>query len=836
MNKFIVIPLLFCYITVSYGQKDTLWFDKKWKETTKKNAHFYRPSVKKEGKLYRVNDFYINGSLQMTGLSKRKDSINIFQAVWYNEQGHPTKELNCDKDKRNGTCTYYIEKEDKTTIAREELTYKDGKVIKTIYFEGDKNGIRLEGYYDNGMTVKNIYYDKNGKEIGQATYNDGQTVGKKVQYYYNPMRVKSITEYQLGTPVFTRSFYPNGSPRNQFNETTLTETFYDDQGNRLGAIKYQYSKESKYKTPYEGTAYSFSYKNPSSIEKIKTFKRGLVIGIDEFNEQGILIKREEYTDEGIPVKIISYDNTGRQIGVLQKINDKLEGRLVETKKADNKDITYKNGIVQEAIEYYTDTTSIFLHLKDSLITYYDISGKKLGKLKVIPKENHYSSGILGAAYYEPTPVEGSLFKINYKNKIVEKHEFKNKKLRAKTTYTYLEDDNLYKEMEIYNDKDASKTITYYINGGKKSEISYDLNSYRKKSMAVYYDKTGKVMASYNFKTKTGTEYKYFYRTDQIETMKQYEEGKLIKIKSYQKEYNLNTGEYEYVLREEVDINSQALFYSKEGKLIAQATFTNQKPTGKMYDYKKHREIYMKNGLKEGSYRKFNYDEETLQEKGYYLNDKKHGTFTYYYQNGKKQKEENYREGEKEGYTIYYNKNGSEDSRLLYKNGKPFEGQKPSLYGNKKFYKDGAIIKEIQQKENQKTITEYLSEHETNTTIYDSIGNTLLSYGELNNQLHGKVVQYQNNKPRYTAVFSKGKLTKGTVWIKADSQFQSEAYSQLNREEDLVTIKTYNKENILLFNGTINPALYKNYNENILSYKLGIRNIYRENLYIFELPE
>nr|BFF40212.1 hypothetical protein BACY1_20170 [Tenacibaculum mesophilum] len=165
MKSFFTIALLLYCITIAKAQKDTLWLDKNWKETNKENAFFYRNPIKKEGKLYRVNDFYIDGTLQMTGLSKYKDSIYLQQAFWYTKEGKLIKKMSFDDKQLKGISTYYTESKDKkTTIAIEEVTYENGKITKRIFFEGDKNDIRYEHYYDKGKITKEIYYGKKGKK------------------------------------------------------------------------------------------------------------------------------------------------------------------------------------------------------------------------------------------------------------------------------------------------------------------------------------------------------------------------------------------------------------------------------------------------------------------------------------------------------------------------------------------------------------------------------------------------------------------------------------------------------------------------------------------------
>ncbi|MEJ4089210.1 hypothetical protein [Galbibacter orientalis] len=78
MKSYTAAFLVFIYTTTAFAQQDTLWFNGGWDNTAKDKAHFYRPPVK-NGKrnLYRITDYYINGNIQMTGLSKFKDSVHL---------------------------------------------------------------------------------------------------------------------------------------------------------------------------------------------------------------------------------------------------------------------------------------------------------------------------------------------------------------------------------------------------------------------------------------------------------------------------------------------------------------------------------------------------------------------------------------------------------------------------------------------------------------------------------------------------------------------------------------------------------------------------------------
>lgn len=55
-----------------YAQSDTIYFDEKWKTTSRADAHFYR-LVEKNEELYHVEDYFMNGRIQMSGVYSSLD-------------------------------------------------------------------------------------------------------------------------------------------------------------------------------------------------------------------------------------------------------------------------------------------------------------------------------------------------------------------------------------------------------------------------------------------------------------------------------------------------------------------------------------------------------------------------------------------------------------------------------------------------------------------------------------------------------------------------------------------------------------------------------------------
>ncbi|HNL85478.1 MAG TPA: hypothetical protein PKO18_09585, partial [Chitinophagales bacterium] len=85
---------LFSLISFIQAQDDTVWFDYRWKETTQKNAVYFRPQPQllKDGR-YLIIDYYRNGSKQYEYISVTND----------------------DND-RNGLCKFFYRKDEADDI------------------------------------------------------------------------------------------------------------------------------------------------------------------------------------------------------------------------------------------------------------------------------------------------------------------------------------------------------------------------------------------------------------------------------------------------------------------------------------------------------------------------------------------------------------------------------------------------------------------------------------------------------------------------------------------------------------------------------------------------
>ncbi|MEN7551549.1 hypothetical protein AAG747_26775 [Rapidithrix thailandica] len=830
--RFITFLILIIYTGTANAQSDTLWFDNKWVETSKEKAAFYRPPAKKKGSLYRIKDYYIDGSLQMAGLSKYPDSTHFEgKAIWYKKDGSKFQELSFKSNQLEGVCTYYYNEQSFRRTPREE-TYKDGILTKVVYWDKDKDGIRFEKYYENGEHIKSVYFNAKGTEIGSYDFSGSRSKnGVIVDYYSNPMQIEEIKVLKNGYELYSNSFYHNGQTRSVFDTIQLKETFFDDKGHEIG--KLQYSGTLDHLKYEDGKRIEFD-SDGISFKRVIEYKDGVQTRIKKFTKGQLT--RDEFYKNNKSYKIVSYDQEGKQIGSFQQINEKPHGTLLKN----NGDIvTYDNGILVKAIKHYYKSKAKFCVLENSTLTYYDLSGNILGSLVIKVAQDSYYPERLESGGYSTTPIEGTLFEKDYQNRIVLKALFEKGVKTQEITFDCVKESSqeavkCFQKTEIYNEKEQLvKQITYFSNGHKRSEITYKPGS--GKRAGLFFDETGQQISEYDYSTKTGTEYKYFDNSDLIKEISQRENGVFVKQKIYQKIYDKQFSQ-KIVLREEIDFNGEAEFYSKQGELIAKATFVEGKATGSVYEYKSHRKVEVNNGVKNGNYIQFERDEKTIKEKGYYLNDEKHGTFTIY-RDGIKKKEESYEAGDKEGYFINYDKKGNEISRLLYKNNKPYEGkeiQKGGIQYKEKVYKAGKLISIVKLLEKHKIETLFSSHNTSKTTIYDNKNQKLLSYHKTDNQLDGEVIYYQKNKPKYTALITDGVLNEGDVFVKPDGYYKEEMYSKLSKKDNILAIETYNKKGELLYNASINLNLYATNENNIIRYKLRIsQRISELKLYLEE---
>lgn len=184
--KLTFIYILFSLIScICYCQDKidtiTIYYNKNWSETTKDSAIYFRKSYK-EGDLFKMNDYYLNGNLQMTGYSKypdTEDKEGLFKYFY-----------------RNGQISSMGEyKSNKVTGEWTEFDSLGNLSLKQFYLNGKNDGeykkffpngnVKTTAIYSNGNLLNSTSYTIEGKKIktkdGEASFKGGQ---KKLNAYY----------------------------------------------------------------------------------------------------------------------------------------------------------------------------------------------------------------------------------------------------------------------------------------------------------------------------------------------------------------------------------------------------------------------------------------------------------------------------------------------------------------------------------------------------------------------------------------------------------------------------------------------------------------------------
>lgn len=147
MTKFRWIFLLFVITNLGFGQNNldkTIYLDSLWKETTKENSKYYRivKDYYLDKEIYRFQDYYKNGTLQMEGNSKSKDILmSEGEFIYYYGNGNKKNSTNYVKGRPAGKAYSWYENGNKKaeqeyiTQQEDELKYD---LITTQYWKEDK--------------------------------------------------------------------------------------------------------------------------------------------------------------------------------------------------------------------------------------------------------------------------------------------------------------------------------------------------------------------------------------------------------------------------------------------------------------------------------------------------------------------------------------------------------------------------------------------------------------------------------------------------------------------------------------------------------------------------
>lgn len=192
MTKNTSLLFLFLMTGLSYGQNDTINYDKNWNECSAENARYYRIYYFNTDSTVSVVDYYKKlDRVQMKG-SYRDTSFEtmVGHFQYFDKNGDTTYKRTYNEDgDLHGLWQVY--NRDGTLCC--ELTYKDG--VKhgpnNIYY---KNG-QLKGtvnYVNNKLEGWNTTYRKNGSVKAEFHFEDDYYTGNRRKYSRSGNRVKGI--------------------------------------------------------------------------------------------------------------------------------------------------------------------------------------------------------------------------------------------------------------------------------------------------------------------------------------------------------------------------------------------------------------------------------------------------------------------------------------------------------------------------------------------------------------------------------------------------------------------------------------------------------------------
>lgn len=335
-----VLPLLFV-VTTSFAQsseKGKIYFDKNWKETriiTK--AKYYRKYKKLEEDKYLINDYYIDGTLQMKALSTNyKDPLELYgKTTYYYKNGKVEVEGYYDYGSKERTWIYYYETGER---------YKQGD-----YFDDEKNGVWKAWFADS--TLKSSEKFVSGQKTGAATYyfSNGAvsmegnfTKNRKVgewKSFYDTGKISLIQNYDLKGLKHGKveQYHTNG-------EILMVGNYANNKAHGNWMSFYENGKQNLVGDFVEGERVGIwkKYYDNGQAEFLFTYKEGIKTGLFEWYypngktllqehfSKGKLKKSKAFNKEG---KVVNIDKLNSSTGITeQMIAEELNHKLYDDMK------------------------------------------------------------------------------------------------------------------------------------------------------------------------------------------------------------------------------------------------------------------------------------------------------------------------------------------------------------------------------------------------------------------------------------------------------------------------------------------------------------------------
>jgi len=330
MQQYYYFILLFISLSSFTQQTDTLYFDQDWKKTTKEQAAFFRPPPKKEGELYIIEDYYLDGKIQYRAKAKDLEGNEpVGMVKWFFDNGNPSSHAVYNDDSENLRYAEYYYEVDQ--IIYEYTLVKGEEFEVDVYLPNSKK-------YASGLLRYNQPYAGCVLVDDQfGLYEDGKLIGKR-WFYDNGQIAKEVTcePFDVGYEVPSDNKIEEEEEIIEVVEIPheIHVKYFDREGGLIDEMNYEKNPPKKeFKRVYFYVAKRFSDKVYLPVDYYKGIKK---IEIIETNQDGY------YYGSNKVLKTIKYDEEGK---VQEKV--KPPQPLPEEKPEAKKKATVLDGLITE---------------------------------------------------------------------------------------------------------------------------------------------------------------------------------------------------------------------------------------------------------------------------------------------------------------------------------------------------------------------------------------------------------------------------------------------------------------------------------------------------------
>jgi antitoxin component YwqK of YwqJK toxin-antitoxin module len=291
MKSKLLILFLISIVNSSFSQEenDTLYLDKKWNVVTKEKAQYFR-FIKHKDSLFHVTDYYLNGTVQMSGTySSLKPKIREGEFIWYFQNGR----LSENKMYKNNLISGFA------------IDYRENGNLRSTstYLNGKLNGVKC-------------WWKRNGTLDFTAPYSKGEYDFSDSATFYSDLLAISLMD--TSQEMYTKEYIEKNVSTGYFDyyySANIKEYFYRD-SKEYRDYEYRFYRNRKLKckivSDYINDYSNYYYKNGN----IKSEK---IISNDKLNESF----KTYYKNGNIKSKLIIENNKAI-------VNDKWNSNGVKT--------------------------------------------------------------------------------------------------------------------------------------------------------------------------------------------------------------------------------------------------------------------------------------------------------------------------------------------------------------------------------------------------------------------------------------------------------------------------------------------------------------------------